>query len=585
MLLDLSDIRIGRPDRVLIEDLSLSLKAGDRLGVVGLNGCGKSSLLRVMAGVDVPDRGTVRYGRSVRVGVVDQTARLECGSVRSAVGAGWEAEAVLDRLGMSPFIDRDVDTLSGGQARRVALAQCLVNEHDLLLLDEPTNHLDLEAIEWLEERLEKFTGAIVLITHDRHLLDSLTTRVLEIDRGGTYLHIPAGQHRMSGYAAYLEARAVREEQAVSAEQSRKNLALRELAWLRRGAPARTSKPRARIEAATALIHSRPQAAARSGELDLASLGSTRLGNKVVSVRGVSHRYDEQWVLHNVDFDLEPGDRLGIAGDNGTGKTTLLDILAGMRTPTEGHVEMGSTVQVGYLDQKGIELDLDQRVRNAVAGPHREPNHEDSRLMERFWFTGDTQWATIGQLSGGERHRLQLLLVLAQKPNVLLLDEPTNDLDLDTLRVLEDFLDDWPGTVLTVSHDRTFLDRVVEHLFVLDDSGLREVRGGVAGWLADRAAAAPGAAPAKPASTHNGATSVNAAPKQRSHYTLSKLLDQAERRLAKLTAERDSKSAELGQVGPTDHARLAQVAHDVALAHAAMAAAEDEWLALAEERGD
>ena len=587
MLLDLEHVHLGRPDRTLINDLSLSVKAGDRLGIVGLNGCGKSSLLRVMAAIDAPDRGEVRFARGVRVGVVDQNPRLTAGTVRGAVGDGWEASAVLDRLGMTPFVDRDVTTLSGGQARRVALARCLVDEHDVLLLDEPTNHLDLGAIEWLEDRLVKFNGGMVLVTHDRHLLDRLTTRVLEIDRGGTYLHVPSGKNRVSGYAAYLEARAIREEQAVVAEQTRKNLATRELAWLRRGAPARTAKPKARIESATALVITRAADAARSGELDLASLGTTRLGNKVASVRGVGHRYGDNWVVRNVDFDLEPGDRLGFAGDNGTGKTTLLDIIAGRLVPTEGSIDIGLTVQIGYLDQKGVELDPELRVRNAVAGPHRDPNHEDSRLMERFWFTGDTQWATIGQLSGGERHRLQLLLVLAQKPNVLLLDEPTNDLDLDTLRVLEDFLDDWPGAVLTVSHDRTFLDRVVEHLYVLDGRGLNEVRGGVAGWLAGRAAPtvfmAASAAPKPNASPKTKPATEPGGAKSRSHYTLSKLLDQAERKLAKATAQREAAAAAFALAKPSDHEALTRLAHDLAIAEACVAEAEEEWLHLAEER--
>ena len=566
-LVDLESVQIRRPDRVLIERLSLSINPGDRIGIVGLNGCGKSSLLRVMAGVDEPDAGVVRFGRDARIGFIEQVPQLSPGTVRSAVGEGWEASAALDRLGMTPFVDQDVSTLSGGQTKRTALAAKLVREHDLLLVDEPTNHLDLGAIDWIEEWLLRFQGGLVLVTHDRHLLDRLTNRIVEIDRGGTYVH--AG-----GYGAYLEARALRDEQAATNEQARRNLARTELAWLRRGAPARTRKPKARIDAAKATIDARPQAAARGGHLDLAQLGTTRLGSKVIELSGISHRYGDLTVLRDLDLDIEPGDRIGIVGDNGVGKSTLLDIVAGRLTPTAGTIDIGSTVRVGYLDQRGLDLDPTLRVRNAVAGPHREPNHEDSRLLERFWFTGDTQWAPIGQLSGGERHRLQLVLLLAEKPNVLLLDEPTNDLDLDTLRVLEDFLNDWPGAVVTVSHDRTFLDRVVDFLFVADGSGaLRELRGGVAGWLAERATT--------PRSTSVAPKSLSGTrpPKQRTQSTLKRLLDQAEKALTKATRERDAAAAALIGVG---HPELVALAEKLAKADAAVIAAEEAWIALAEE---
>ncbi len=435
----------------------------------------------------------MRWGRGVRIGFLAQNPVLPGGTVREAVGGGWQGEAMLDRLGMAPLLDAATGELSGGEAKRTALAGLLVGEHEVLILDEPTNHLDLDAIQFLEDWLAAFRGGLVLVTHDRHVLDKVTTKVLELDRGTAYLHVPTGWQAGSGYAAYLAGRAEREERAEVAEQVRKNLATRELAWLRRGAPARTSKPKARIATATALVEGRAQAAAREGDLGLA-MGSKRLGTKGIELIDVSFTWpdgtpDGNSVIEPCSLVFEPGDRVGVVGANGAGKSTLLDLLAGRLTPTTGRVDRGATVQIGYYDQLGRDLDLTQRVRDAVAGDKGEPSLADVGLMRRFWFDGDAQFAPIGTLSGGERRRLQLLLTLVPQPNVLLLDEPTNDLDLDTLRALEDFLDDWPGIVVTVSHDRAFLDRVTDELLALDGrGGVRWVRGGVSAWLAQRAAA-------------------------------------------------------------------------------------------------
>ncbi|HSL56648.1 MAG TPA: ABC-F family ATP-binding cassette domain-containing protein, partial [Acidimicrobiales bacterium] len=460
ILVDVERASMHRPGRPLFDDLSVTLASGDRLGIVGLNGTGKSTLLRVLAGQIEPESGVVRRGRDTRVAILDQEAALPAGTALAAVGESWEAEAVLERLGMGPHAQRDVAVLSGGQAKRVALARTLVSPADLLILDEPTNHLDIDGIAWLEDRLAGFTGGLVLVTHDRHLLDRVTTRILELDRGRGYVH-------EGGYASYLEARAEREERAADAESTRRNLARRELAWLRRGAPARTRKPKARIEAATAIVSGRAEAAARPDELDL-HFGTPRLGDQVVELHGVGHRFDDgPWLFRGVDLLLDPRERLGIVGVNGTGKSTLLDIIAGRITPAEGRVVTGSTVSLAYHDQMVRQLDPTARVREVVAGPSRAPDWSDARLLERFWFDTDTQWAPVELLSGGERRRLQLLTVLAAKPNVLLLDEPTNDLDVDTLRVLEDFLDEWPGALVVVSHDRAFLERTVTDVVVLE----------------------------------------------------------------------------------------------------------------------
>ena len=588
ILIDAESVSVSLPNRPLFTSVSLTVSDGDRIGVVGLNGTGKSTLLRVLAGTQQPDSGTVRFGRGARVGVLDQDPSLPPGSVVAAVGGDWRGEAALDRPGMSALRDVDTAELSGGQRKRAALARLLHQEWEVLVLDEPTNHLDLDAIAFLEEQLATFRGGLVLVTHDRHLLDRVTTKVLELDRGQGFLHVPQGQHAGSGYAAYLTGRAAREEAAALAERKRRNLARTELEWLRRGAPARTSKSKARIDAATELINRKAQSAARSGELGL-SLGTARLGSKGIELDGVGFRWPGALspVLTGVNLMLEPGDRIGLVGANGAGKSTLLDLLAGRRAPTEGRIDRGSTVAIGYYDQLGTELDDSKRVRDAVAGPTKAaPTLEDQKLMERFWFDGDAQFAVIGQLSGGERRRLQLLLTLVQQPNVLLLDEPTNDLDLDTLRALEDFLDDWPGIVVVTSHDRVFLDRVVHEVVAVESGGIRGVRGGVAGWLAERVnrPAPAGAGVVRSARPVPTGASTPAGPNRsgRSPSTLRRLLGEAERMLSSATAERDRLARELATADPSEHSRLTELSRALAAADASVADAETTWLALADE---
>ena len=600
ILIDAQGLKASRPNRPLFDNISLTLSDGDRIGVVGLNGCGKSTLLRILSGDYSPDSGVVRYGRGSRIGMLAQQPVLPKGSVRDAVSADWRGEAMLDRLGMSGLIDAQTNELSGGQQKRVALAKLLVSEWDALILDEPTNHLDLDAIAYLEEWLANFRGGLILVTHDRHVLDRVTTKVLEIDRGKAYLHMPAQRNAGSGYAAYLAARIEREEQAVNAEQKRKNLARTELAWLRRGAPARTTKPKARIDAATELVNRRPEAAARSGEIGL-SLGSQRLGSKGIELVGVGFSWPAAkpgastdtgaHVLNPFNHLLEPGDRLGIVGPNGAGKSTLLDLISGRLKPTHGHLDIGSTVKIGYYDQLGRELNLNQRVREAVAGDKGQPSIEDNQLMRQFWFDGDTQYAPISTLSGGERRRLQLLLTLIEQPNVLLLDEPTNDLDLDTLRALEDYLDEWPGIVVVVSHDRVFLDRTVIDVLALDGvGGAAVVRGGVAGWLKQRNTAPTeqmsGAQRGKLISTPDvAAAELAQKPKtsksSKSPSTLRRLITQSETALAKATAELEKLTAQMSGAG-NDHVKLAKISEELAKAQAKVNNAEETWLSLVAE---
>ena len=607
IVLDAQGLAASRPNRPLFADISITVSTGDRVGVVGINGCGKSTLLRMISGEIEPQAGIVRRGRGARIGVLGQNPTLVTGTVHDAVIAmsgcsvaeAWKAEAMLDRLGMTGLVSQATDQLSGGQRKRVALAALLAGEWEALILDEPTNHLDLDAIRYLEEWLAEYAGGLLLVTHDRHVLDRVTTKVLEIDRGHGYLHVPAGWNAGSGYAAYLAGRVEREEQAAAAEQVRRNLARTELAWLRRGAPARTSKPKARIAAATNLINTKADGPAREGDLGLGSsdrLGAQRLGSKGIELAGVGFAWpDGSRVLKPFDTTLEPGDRLGIVGANGAGKSTLLDLLAGRLQPTEGRIDVGRTVAVGYYDQLGRDLDASKKVRDAVAGDKGAPSIDDVNLMKRFWFDGDAQFAEIGTLSGGERRRLQLLLTLLEQPNVLLLDEPTNDLDLDTLRALEDFLDDWPGIVVVVSHDRAFLDRTVIDVLALDgDGGVRPVRGGVAGWLAERETAKSSSGPAKPMSgtakplsntVKSSSTSKSPTTTAKSPSTLKRLLAQAEKALEVAISKRDATSAELAAHAASasgDHARLAALSEQLASAQMAVDAAEETWIEFAAE---
>ncbi|MFQ5558109.1 MAG: ABC-F family ATP-binding cassette domain-containing protein, partial [Acidimicrobiales bacterium] len=417
ILVDIDGVTVSRPGRPLLDGVSVTVTRGDRIGVVGINGTGKSTLLGVLAGRVEPESGVVRRGRGVTVAHVAQVADLPAGTVRAAVGEDWRGEAVIDRLGLGSLIDTDVGRLSGGEEKRVQLARALVADADLLVLDEPTNHLDVDAIEWLEKELAGFKGGLVIVTHDRHLLDRVTTKIVELDRGRAH-------HHDGGYPGYLDGRARREERQAAAESSRRNLARRELAWLRRGAPARTRKSKARIESATALVRGRPSAPARSGGLAFGAVhdATPRLGDQVIELHDVIVGFGGRPPLvEGLDLLLDRRERLGVVGANGSGKSTLLEVLEGRRAPLAGRVVHGPTVRVVLHDQRGRDLDPDRRVRDVVAGDGAEPTWWDAGLLERFWFDDDAQWSPVGLLSGGERRRLQLVLTLAARPNVLLLD--------------------------------------------------------------------------------------------------------------------------------------------------------------------
>ena len=478
ILIDIQKVTLEGFDRTILEDLSLTISTGDRIGVVGINGAGKSTLLKIVAGLQKPDSGNIRLGQGALVGYLDQIPDLPKGTVREVLGSGWEVDAAIDRLGMTKAIDTQIDHLSGGQLKRVALAKIFAEHNDVLILDEPTNHLDLSAIEWLEQKITSFPGAVVLVSHDRFLLDQVTTRMIEIDRGKTYVH--AG-----GYSALLEAQAEREVQAQNAEQIRKNMARHELAWLRRGVKARSTKPQARIDAANRLLAGGKEAAAREGTIDF-NVDTPRLGQTVIKAHNVSFSYPNgRQILNGINLELGPGDRIGIVGPNGAGKSTFVNLLALRSEPSIGTVKHGPTVATSYFEQGSDNFNLEATVQELVAGPRGIPGSpEDIAIMKSFWFTGALCKTKARDLSGGERRRLQLLLALTLKPNVLFLDEPTNDLDLETIRLIEEFLAQWPGTLIVVSHDRTFLSRTTDRLLeVHADGSIADIPGGIDAWIA------------------------------------------------------------------------------------------------------
>lgn len=514
----------------LFEDVTFGLEHDRRVGLIGPNGSGKTTLLRIIAGLEPPDSGRVVLGRGRRVAFLPQAptfpgnptvldalflhgseemrrmgeyeaacralertggsdetllARVSDLAHQLDVTGGWDREvdarAILSRLGIHDT-DQRVDTLSGGQRKRVALARALIERPDLLILDEPTNHLDVDTIAWLEAWLARYTGALLLVTHDRYLLDRVTQEMLELERGRV--------NRFEGnYTRYLEAKEERAARREAEARTRDGLIRRELAWLRRGAKARTTKQKARVDRATALMaveREKPPEA-----LELAST-ATRLGRKVVEVRGVTKSFDGRKVLDGVSWSFGRGDRVGIIGPNGAGKTTFLEIVAGALAPDAGEVEVGETVVMGYYRQESRPLDPERRILDTVRDVAEHLRTPDGQLvtagqmLERFLFPAATQYTPVGKLSGGELRRLDLLLLLMTAPNVLLLDEPTNDFDLDTLVAVESYLDAFDGCLLVVSHDRYFLDRTVDHLLVLEEGGkARAFPGGCSDFLEAR----------------------------------------------------------------------------------------------------
>ncbi|MBZ5734644.1 ABC-F family ATP-binding cassette domain-containing protein [Nocardioides sp. TRM66260-LWL] len=594
--------------RPLLAEVSLGIGAGERIGIVGRNGEGKTTLLEVMSGLEEPDAGRVSRQRGLLVGYLHQGDELDdAHSVREAVLGGrsdheWAADAatreVVEVLLAGIALDRSVVGLSGGERRRCALAALLLGEHDLVILDEPTNHLDVEAVAWLAAHLRGRAFALVVVTHDRWFLDAVCEWTWEVHDGQVDVY-------EGGYAAYVLAKAERQRQAAASEARRQNLVRKELAWLRRGAPARTSKPKFRIDAATVLIEDVPPPRDR---LELQRFATQRLGKDVLDVEDVDLVRGERRLLRHATWRIGPGDRLGVVGVNGAGKTSVLSLLAGTLEPAAGRVRRGRTVDLRHLTQQLDDMDPDARVLPSVEAIRRVTRTADggeltaTSMLERFGFTGDRLTARIGDLSGGERRRLQLLRILLDEPNVLLLDEPTNDLDIETLNVLEDFLDSWPGTLVVVSHDRYFLERVTDTVWALmGDGSIAMLPRGVDEYLERRAASgdalgqalvrtappAP-AAPAAPAATAAATQATPAAPasakagsaeERAARKTLARLDRQLER-LAERQAELDAAMAAAAS-GSSDYEEMARLAARLDEVAAEREAVELEWLEAAE----
>ena len=489
MLLNMEGVRKTYGDRTLLDDVTFYMKQGDRVGVVGVNGCGKSTFLRLAAGKEKPDSGSVSYDPNVRLGYLPQDPAYDPeNTVMEQVEVGldptareiarYEAVEILTRLGITD-VGQKMGALSGGQRKRVALAACLVHPCDLLLLDEPTNHLDAEMIGWLETYLQRFTGGILLVTHDRYFLERIADRTLEVSFGKLYVY-------EGGYSAYLDGRARREEMDAASERKRRSILRRELQWVLQGPCARGTKSRERLERYEALKAAQPPETEQS--LEGIQALSSRLGKKTVELKDAGKCFGDRWVLRHFDFLLQRTDRVGIVGGNGAGKSTLLNLIAGSLQPDEGTVTVGDTVKLGYFSQHARELNPNQTALDYVKeqGDRIETPEGTltaSRLMEKFLFSGPMQHRLIGKLSGGEKRRLFLLGILASAPNVLLLDEPTNDLDIPTMTVLEDYLETFPGAIIAVSHDRYFLDRLCARVFAVEPGGtVKQYVGGYSDYL-------------------------------------------------------------------------------------------------------
>lgn len=502
ILLNAEKISKGYSDRQLLDGCSLAVGEGDKIGLIGINGTGKSTLLKVMAGVDFADSGTVTRSSGVRVAYLPQNPEFAPETtILQQVMAGvaidrerakearviqqadeYQCKSILTQLGLSDY-DEPIGKLSGGQKRRVALACALAAESEVLILDEPTNHIDSEMVDWLEGYLKRFQGAILMVTHDRYFLERVVNRIVELDHGKLYSY-PAN------YSQYLELKAQREEMAQATERKRQSLYRKELAWIQRGARARGTKAQFRVDRFEEL--KKPGYVPDDSKLEVSAL-SSRLGKKIIEIEHISKSFDGKTLIRDFSYNLLRGDRVGIIGPNGYGKTTLVRMICGLLQPDEGEIVRGETVKIGYFSQESFAgeafdpsikaIDYIRRVSQEIQTP--EGTLTATQMMEKFLFPTDLQYTEIGRLSGGERRRLYLLRVLMEAPNVLVLDEPTNDLDIETLAVLEDYLEQFPGVVIAVSHDRYFLDKLMNHVFVLAGNGeVRHYTGGYADYRAD-----------------------------------------------------------------------------------------------------
>ena len=519
MILTVENLSKSYGEKILFENINFTIDNGDKIGLVGVNGTGKSTFIKTIAGVITPDYGSIIKARGLQIESLLQDAELEpdntvlmevfkgnqpimkvLAQYEQALKVsetennkllqdevlklsqeidrldGWKIESdakiVLTKLGITDFSQK-IKNLSGGQKKRVALAASLINICDLLILDEPTNHLDSETIIWLEEYLAKYKGALLMVTHDRYFLDNVATKILELDKGSSYIY-------QGNYSQFLEGKLQREDIAMASERKRQNLYRTELAWIKRGAKARTTKQKARIDRFEEL--KQQKFLVNTDKIEI-GMGTSRLGKMIIEIENLTFNYQDKKIIENFSYNLLRNDRIGIIGNNGLGKSTLLNLIAGKLEPTTGNIKIGQTVKIGYFSQETI--DMDERLR--AIEYIKETAHfialadgtklSASQLMEKFLFSGDLQWTYIGKLSGGEKRRLYLLKILIDEPNILLLDEPTNDLDMQTLSILEDFIDNFNGAIIFVSHDRYFIDRLAQKSFIFEGDGKIRISNG------------------------------------------------------------------------------------------------------------
>jgi ABC transport system ATP-binding/permease protein len=585
-LVNAERVTITYGTRTLLEGISLGLGRGEVVGVVGRNGAGKTTLLQVLAGTLVPDGGRITHTGHLSIGFLQQADDVAAdASVRGLIvddapdhiwAANPRTRAIVEHLLADVDLDAQAISLSGGERRRVALVTLLLAEHDLLILDEPTNHLDVEAVDWLAKELRNLQAAnvaMLVVSHDRWFLDAICTRIWEVHDGAVHAYD-------GGYAAYVLAKTDRVRQAASVAARRRNLLRKELAWLRRGPPARTSKPKFRLDAAAELIADEPEPRDR---LQLQRFAIARLGKDVFDLDKVSVSLGGRMLLRDLSWSIGPGMRIGLIGVNGSGKTTLLRLLTGDLTPDSGSVKRGKTLRIGYLSQGMEELGGTDRVLQSIDRVRRQTRLATgaeasvSSLLEDFGFTGDTLTARIDDLSGGERRRLQILRMLLDEPNVLLLDEPTNDLDIDTLTVIEDYLDSWPGTLLVVTHDRYFLERVCDVSYALMGDGTCVLLpGGVDQYLQSRR---DRLAESRRAKTSVDARSTTTAARRQARKDLARL----EQQIARLD-ERLAALQEQMVTAASDYERLTELQREVDQLGTVKLELESAWLEAAELAG-
>ena len=582
MLLSAEHLSINFGSRQLLSDVNFYLNEGDKIGIIGINGTGKSTFLKVLSGHLEADEGRITRNPNVQISYLSQNPVMDDNAtVLEQVFLHfpaefrelneYEAKSMLTRLGFTDF-SRKVGTLSGGQRKRVALVAALVHPADILVLDEPTNHLDSEMVAWLEEWLRSFRGGIVMVTHDRYFLERVVNHITELSRGKLY-------HYEANYSKYLELKAQRYEMAEASERKRQSILRTEREWIMRGCKARTTKSKDRIQRYEDLLN---QDAPETDETIQLAAASSRLGRKTIELHGVSKSFDGRKVIDNFSYNLLRGDRIGIVGHNGAGKSTLLHMVAGELQPDCGHVEIGTTVKIGHFSQEGRELDLNQRVYDFIHDIAKEVRTGEGtftakQMMERFLFPSDLQSVPIGRLSGGERRRLYLLSVLMEAPNVLLLDEPTNDLDVMTLSILEDYLQTFSGPILTVSHDRFFLDKMADFIFeVRGDGQVLQYPGNWSDWAARHQEAQAPIKVEKPKPTQERPREK----KLKFSFKEEREFATIDQDIADLEAEIEENQAAQGASG-SDYVKLQQLQDEQARLEEQLEAKTERWMYLTE----